>query len=201
MWKKIILYIVLLIGLLIVIDFVSIYTKGEPLFFIDTEETSANKKYVGILYDTYDCLIYSVPQVRFKWTKYNCDESKMEKSFKVSIEKSNNEDLIKAGTISDKKNNYSIYYYGLSRAIININNHNYDFYEAISENKIGLEVVLADLTIAAKVWDGGTIIYRDGGTRKYAVSTYTILKCNTLDGNNDLYIGDENMEYEDDFCK
>ena len=36
MWKKIIIYIVLLIGLLIVVDFASIYNQGKPLFFIDT---------------------------------------------------------------------------------------------------------------------------------------------------------------------
>lgn len=200
MWKKTILVTSLLVVLLIIIDFVSIYTKSKPIFVINTEESSANKKYVGILYDTYDCLIYSAPQVRFKWSKYHCDESKIDKSFKVSIKKTNSKELTKAGIISDNRNNYSIYYYGLSQATININNYDYDFYEAINENKIDLETIIADLTIAAKLWDGGTIIYRDGGTRKYATSTYTILKCNTLAGNKDLYIGDETMEYEDNFC-
>ena len=49
--------------------------------------------------------------------------------------------------------------------------------------------------------DGGTTIYRDGGTKKYLKGNTTVLVCRTLEGNNDIYIGDKNMDYKHNFCK
>jgi hypothetical protein len=51
--------------------------------------------------------------------------------------------------------------------------------------------------------------YRDGGSKMYRLSkdnifvknNMSILKCNTSDGNKDYYIGNEDMEYLNDFCK
>lgn len=45
--------------------------------------------------------------------------------------------------------------------------------------------------------------YKDGGSMLYKSSKndITLLKCNTLDGNTDIYIGDSNMSYDSDMCK
>ncbi|HBA37485.1 MAG TPA: hypothetical protein DCY94_02050 [Firmicutes bacterium] len=43
--------------------------------------------------------------------------------------------------------------------------------------------------------DGGSIMYRD------EEDGLSILKCNTLEGNKDIYIGKSDMAYEEDFCK
>lgn len=43
--------------------------------------------------------------------------------------------------------------------------------------------------------------YKDGGTKLYRSDTISLLKCNTIEGNKDIYIGDTNLEYEESFCK
>ncbi len=43
--------------------------------------------------------------------------------------------------------------------------------------------------------------YRDGGSIMYERESLRILKCNTVDGNKDIYIGYGNLEYNDRFCK
>ena len=44
-------------------------------------------------------------------------------------------------------------------------------------------------------------VYKDGGTKMYRGNNYRMLVCNTIDGNKDIYIGDINLEYENDYCK
>lgn len=46
-------------------------------------------------------------------------------------------------------------------------------------------------------------IYKDGGSIMYTdiENGIAILKCNTLEGNRDIYIGKSDMKYESDFCK
>lgn len=48
-----------------------------------------------------------------------------------------------------------------------------------------------------------TSILRDGGTTKYKSKDkdITIIVCNTIDGNKDVFIGDYLMEYKQDMCK
>lgn len=43
--------------------------------------------------------------------------------------------------------------------------------------------------------------YKDGGTKLYKNDSIALIKCNTIDGNKDIYIGDTNLEYEESFCK
>jgi len=43
-------------------------------------------------------------------------------------------------------------------------------------------------------------VYYDGGTKLYSKDNYRILECKTLDGNKDVYFGDETLEYQVDYC-
>lgn len=42
---------------------------------------------------------------------------------------------------------------------------------------------------------------RDGGTKIYKNDDITLIKCNTTNGNKDVYIGDETLEYKQDYCQ
>jgi len=42
---------------------------------------------------------------------------------------------------------------------------------------------------------------RDGGTKVYKKNNYTIIVCNTTEGNKDVYIGQENLKYQENYCK
>ena len=40
-------------------------------------------------------------------------------------------------------------------------------------------------------------VYLDGGSKIYIYNDYTIIKCNTLNGNRDVYIGSKDMNIND----
>ena len=65
---KIIILVFIGIILLIVIDFVCIFTINRPLLAIKDN----NQVYRGLFYDTYNCHEYSIPQIRVKGTKLTC---------------------------------------------------------------------------------------------------------------------------------
>lgn len=66
---KVILGVIGTILLLFVVDLICIFAINRPLFAIKKDNGSI---YRGILYDTYNCTEYSVPQIKAKWTKYAC---------------------------------------------------------------------------------------------------------------------------------
>ena len=66
---KFIFGVILVVILLIVIDLISIFTINKPLFAIKDKNGYV---YRGLLYDTYNCLEYSVPQIKRKGLKLAC---------------------------------------------------------------------------------------------------------------------------------
>lgn len=72
-WIKIIIGVIVLIVLLLIIDMVFIFTFNKPLFAIKEDNgDSVNLVYKGLLYDTYICHEYSVPQIKIKRAKFTC---------------------------------------------------------------------------------------------------------------------------------
>lgn len=64
-----------------------------------------------------------------------------------------------------------------------------------------MENIIEKLDKEATFWDGGTSLYKDGGLKKYSNNGLSILKCNTVDKNKDIYIGISKMGYEEGFCE
>lgn len=59
-----------------------------------------------------------------------------------------------------------------------------------------------DTSIKEIVSDIDDIEYlKDGGTKIYKHNEYTIIVCNTLDGNTDIYFGTPSLEYNQEYCK
>ncbi len=92
-WQKITLIVIGTIIIAIILDIVSIYTRNKPIFAIKDDIDCSSNVYRGLLYDTYDCMEYSVPQIVTKWADYSC----------ITEE---NEMII--GKIKDIKDNYII---------------------------------------------------------------------------------------------
>ena len=65
--------------------------------------------------------------------------------------------------------------------------------ETINYNsKSNIDYIIRQMNIKEQYRDGGSIMYEREGLR--------ILKCNTVDGNKDIYIGYNNLEYKDGYC-
>ena len=91
-----------------------------------------------------------------------------------------------------KKYNYTIYAYDGS-VNIRIGGKEYSLKEALLEDRITMEEIIhkanKDFPNAAS--------YDDGGSMEYHYENYTIIKCNTLNGNRDVYIGTKDMTLND----
>lgn len=58
-----------------------------------------------------------------------------------------------------------------------------------------IKSITNNMTKISTLWDGGTTIYKSNE------KDITIIVCNTIDRNSDVYIGDYSMDYEEDMCK
>lgn len=90
------------------------------------------------------------------------------------------------------KYNYTTYAYDGSVNII-IDGKEYSLKEALLENKITIE----DIIQKANKDFPNAGFYKDGGSKEYHYDNYTIIKCHTLDGNRDVYIGTKDMTLND----
>ncbi len=90
------------------------------------------------------------------------------------------------------KYNYTIYAYDGSVNIV-IDGQEYTLREALLENKISMEEIIAK----ANKDIPNAISYDDGGSVEYHYENYTIIKYHTLDGNRDVYIGTKDMTIND----
>ncbi len=93
-----------------------------------------------------------------------------------------------------KNNDRNVFYYGLDFAVFCEKNERcYQVNTALKNNQITLEEFQQYLAKqveyenykAINFWDGGTTLYYKGGMQ--------ILFCNTIDGNKDVYIGNDKM--------
>ncbi len=100
-------------------------------------------------------------------------------------------------------------YYSTSDRTVYLSSNIDDFY-IVDEKKISLksyfsnvsqdfdksiQSLTANMKIENILKDGGTTIY------KAREKDITMIVCNTLDGNKDIYIGDDSLEYEQTMCQ
>lgn len=120
-WLRIILGIVGGILLLFVIDLMCVFIINRPLFAIKEDNgDSVNLVYKGLLYDTYICHEYSVPQIKIKGTKFTCafvkfDEEKESTYISTEVENvgiSISDISLTGATITIKDTNKKTYTYG-----------------------------------------------------------------------------------------
>ena len=119
-------------------------------------------------------------------------EVKSAENFEVLFYDKQPQTDIKAYKIVDKNKtdeyDYDVYVYGGS-VNIRIDGKDYSLKEALLEGKITMEEIIskANKDLNEKNITGD--MYKDGGSMIYQYSNYTIIKCHTLDGNRDVYIG------------
>lgn len=92
------------------------------------------------------------------------------------------------------KETYDLFVYNGNVEVI-INNEKYDLKEALTNKRLKVDDILNKIKKDA---DNNIIEYgmfKDGGTILYKYDTYKVIKYNTLNGNNDMYIGSKDLEY------
>ena len=103
----------------------------------------------------------------------------------------NNECNNKAKLLVEQKDK-KIYTYCLNDVTIEINNKEENLKKFIETDEKAIDKIIDTLEFKDAFSDGGTKLYRG--------EKLTLVKCNTLDGNRDIYIGDQNMKFKQNFC-
>jgi hypothetical protein len=88
----------------------------------------------------------------------------------------------------------NIYTYCLNSIKIISENNSLELKEYLMINTNAINDIIIKFT------DNNTNSYDDGGTILYKGEEFNLLKCHTLDGNNDIYVGNKNMGYSNSFC-
>ena len=195
--KKILKIILIVVGVLIGTIFLDTLQarilKHSPIISWK-EKLADNDSWVdrGILMDTYYCTreqdIVTVSW-KIKGNKFTCpiDNIQIKKfvnyDFSVTVHSSSTHKKI----FAFKYNDINYYYW------------NTDFKLSLTENKYkyNIEVALTNKlvtfdNILSKARD--IISYDDGGSELYQYDNFNIIVCNTIDGNNDIIIGDTEMQ-------
>lgn len=109
-----------------------------------------------------------------------------------NISSNANEDCNNKAQLLVEQNDRKIYTYCLNNVTIKINDKEENLKNFIETDSKAIDKIINTL----KLKDS----FSDGGTKLYKGKNLTLVKCNTLDGNRDIYIGDQNMEFKQNFC-
>lgn len=147
--------------------------------------TNVKITYTGYIMETYPAKVEATNieiksvdkfEIRF-YDKHSQNETKVHKI----LDKSETE-----------KYDYNIYIYEGAVNIL-INGEEISLRDALLNNKITMDEIIAKANQDLKDKKISGYMYRDGGSMIYNYDNYSIIKCHTLDGNRDVYIGIKEM--------
>jgi len=145
--------------------------------------------YTGYIMETYPAQINTDSILIFGYEDFEISVKKSEKVKKTKI--LNDMDIHKYNSDVD------LYYYGLEEVNVKVDNKTMSLEEALRSGKMIIDGLLIK---ANKDVSSGTIkseTYKDGGTTEWYYKDYTIIKCHSLDGNRNVYIGIPEMRLKD----
>lgn len=91
-----------------------------------------------------------------------------------------------------EQNDRKIYTYCLDDITIKLNDKEENLEKFIKNDIDAIDKIVGTLKLEGS--------FSDGGTKVYNGENITLVKCHTLDGNRDIYIGDQNMKFKENFC-
>lgn len=151
--------------------------------------TNVKITYKGYIMETYPAKVEAVNI-----------EAKSNNKFEIRFYDKQPQNETKVHKILDKsetdKYDYNIYTYNGSVNIL-INKEEISLRDALINNKITMNeiIIKANQDLKDKRITGD--MYRDGGSMIYQYDNYTIIKCHTLEGNRDVYIGTPDLTIND----
>ncbi len=205
----IILSVIILLGIIFgSIDYNKIKSGKKPIFMIRiTDGSQVIQEYIGLGYRMQRSVgikeeLYQDNYVKFGLWFYlrevKVDKPKFNYEYKIKVNENN---LCDKEQLYYEGDDYNIYTYCINSITIYDGNSVKSLKDMIVENNNIIDKIISELIPKDTIYDGGTTIYKDGGTKKIASNGLTIIKCNTLDGNRDIYIGADSLEFQDNFCK
>ena len=93
----------------------------------------------------------------------------------------------------------NIYLYCLNSIKVKDGNNSLELKNYYKKNSEVINQMIENLEFIDSLDDGGGSLYRD--ENKVSENGFTIVRCNNLLGNRDIYIGPKNMNFEKEFCE
>lgn len=110
--------------------------------------------------------------------------------YHFSIQQNESKNLEKKASIENR----DVYYYGLDFALLCDKEENcYQMSEALKHNQIRLNDFINYLDKQVEYGNFKTIVMWDGGTKIYKKTGIEVILCKTVDGNKDVYVGNDKM--------
>lgn len=138
-------------------------------------------KYTGYIKETYPAQIDTNEILIDGYEDFELSVKKSDEKTKSKI--LNNQELYK------NNSNFDLYYYGLDEVNISVDNKTMPLEDALKSGKMTIDGILIKASQDASNGKIKSEMYKDGGTTEWYYDSYTIIKCHSLDGNRDVYIG------------
>ena len=138
-------------------------------------------KYTGYIKETYPAQIDTNEILIDGYENFELSVKKSDKKTKFKI--LSNQELYK------NNSNFDLYYYGLEEVNIPVDNEIMPLEDALKSGKMTIDGILIKANQDVSNGKIKSEVYKDGGTTEWYYDTYTIIKCHSLDGNRDVYIG------------
>ena len=142
-------------------------------------------QYTGYIMETYPAQINTNNILTNGYEEFEIAVKKSESIKKIKI--LNNTELYK------NNSDFNLYYYGLDEVNVTVDNKTMPLEEALRTGKMTIDGII----VKANKDFPNVVSYDDGGSIEYHYEDYTIIKCHTLDGNRDVYIGVPEMTLND----
>ncbi len=121
------------------------------------------------------------------------DGKKLDDKVRLVVYPTQNNNCIDDVKLYSRYENSNVYFVCIGEVEI-VYHPNISHVETIKYNpKSNIDYITHQMNIKEQFRDGGSIMYQKDNLR--------ILKCNTVDGNKDIYIGYNNLEYKSNYCK
>ena len=134
-------------------------------------------QYTGYIMETYPAQINTNNILTNGYEEFEIAVKNSESIKKIKI--LNNTELYK------NNSDFNLYYYGLDEVNVTVDNKTMPLEEALRTGKMTIDGII----VKANKDFPNVVSYDDGGSIEYHYEDYTIIKCHTLDGNRDVYIG------------
>ena len=138
-------------------------------------------KYTGYIKETYPAQIDTNEILIDGYENFELSVKKSDKKTKFKI--LSNQELYK------NNSNFDLYYYGLEEVNISVDKEIMPLEDALKSGKMTIDGILIKANQDVSNGKIKSEVYKDGGTTEWYYDTYTIIKCHSLDGNRDVYIG------------
>ncbi len=131
-----------------------------------------------------------------------CGVDKIEKEYSYTIDTKEKKNCQEKAKLYIKDTNRLIYTYCLDEIKIKEKGKlGVSLDKFYLQDESILESIIDNLESTSHLNDGGTTIFKDTSSKKFTKNGLTVIKCNTVKGNKDIYIGPENMKFQENFCK